>query len=132
MTSDQFLDSVAVAAGLDREQAEWTTTAVLRRLKERLSPEECGHLATWLPEPMRHLIQKGASTGKRKITREELVDRVCHALDVDVREALKRIRSVYLVLERAVGEVAPDEIAHLERTFPPELRAVFHTPGSPR
>jgi len=128
--AQQFIDSVAVASGLDRFDANATIAVVLATLRRRLTPGECDHLVARLPPPIgRFLTKSGKRQRTIKLSREEFVYRICRALDVDAREALLRIRSVYLVLRHAVGTIAPEELEHLAKLVPPDLRDVLEAPS---
>ncbi len=125
MKLQQFIDSVAVAAHLERGEANRTIGAVLRALRVRLTHAEAARLATWMPPPIDRYLDKSPRAAVKHLSREELVDGVRHELDVDVREALRRIRAVYVVLEHAVAGAAPDELDHLRGLMPQDWREVL-------
>ncbi len=129
VTYDAFVHGVALAADITRAEADEATEAVLEALRDRLGPKECAHLANRLPEHLRKFMLKSRRRSATHLSREELVERVCLHLDVGVADALKRIRSVYAVLERMVATGAPEEREHLLRVMPPELLKVLKPPA---
>ncbi len=126
MNARDFVHHVRDACGVDDATAERTTRSVLAALSDRLTPDEAHKLAAQLPEPLKGIVQRPKSQRVQKMDREIFVSRICNDLGIDVREAVKRIRGVYAILEAAVSA---GETRHVMAQLPEGLREVMKPPA---
>jgi uncharacterized protein (DUF2267 family) len=126
MNARDFVNHVRESIGCSDADAERTTRSVLAALSDRLTPDEARKLGAQLPEPLKGIVHKQKSDRVQKMDREIFVSRICNDLGIDVREAVKRIRGVYAVLEAAVSR---GETEHVMAQIPHGLREVMKPPA---
>ena len=84
--------------GTDRALAERGTAAVLRSLRDRLTPEEARQVASQLPRALRETWDAGAEWGVRpvKLHRRELYE--------EIKRAFAGHETVQVILDRRVSQ----------------------------
>jgi uncharacterized protein (DUF2267 family) len=110
---------VASAAGIDRDQAERATRAVLHTLAERLSVGEARDLAERLPAPLSGWLY--TTTGPEPFRYDEFLRRVAEREGTDVGTAARDARAVFWALGETVGR---DEIEDLAAELPHDFAEV--------
>ena len=118
----RVIDETGVA---DREQIKRGTAAVLRALRDRLTPDEARQLAAQLPRPLREVWEAGAGWGPRpvKLHRPEFYERVkADAALASTREARAMVAAVFAALK---GQVSPGEAEDVAAQLPKDLREIW-------
>jgi uncharacterized protein (DUF2267 family) len=117
---ERFLGFVQEAAGVEREQAERATRAVLQTLGERLSAGQARHLAEALAPELGPWL--GSDSGAEPFDAEEFIRRVSKREDVDPETAARHARAVLVALSRSVStDELDDMVAELPKSFAPLL-----------
>jgi uncharacterized protein (DUF2267 family) len=114
-TFGAFIDRIRERAGLDRVEAERAADAVLETLAERLAGGEVDDLEGALPEQFREPLQRGkvhVHGTPRRMSLDELVDRVARKEEVSFDEALAHTRAVFATLAEAVPPREVRDILH--------------------
>lgn len=125
MTTTTFYRRVIDESGVARGLAERGTAAVLRALRDRLTPEEARQVAAQLPRPLRQIWEAGADWGPRpvKLHRRELYERVkADAALSSIREARAMVAAVFAALR---GQISPGEADDVAAQLPKDLREVW-------
>ena len=115
--------------GTDRRLAERGTAAVLRALRDRLTPEEARQVAVQLPRALREIWDAGADWGVRpvKLHRRELYERVkADAALPSIRDAGAMVRAVFAALK---AQISPGESDDVSAQLPPDLRDLWVEAG---
>lgn len=118
---DPLLAGVTGYADLEAADARETLRIVLAALSDRSTPAEAQDLAAQLAEPWCDVVWKARRDGVQKMDREQFVARVARELDVDVAEAVLRIRAVVAALE---DRVSPGEMRQVLQQLPRDLQEV--------
>ena len=126
MSTATFYRRVIDETGIvDRALAERGTAAVLRALRDRLTPEEARQVAAQLPRALREIWEVGADWGPRpvKLHRRELYQRVkADAALGSIREARAMVVAVFAALK---GQISPGEADDVAAQLPKDLREVW-------
>jgi uncharacterized protein (DUF2267 family) len=109
MDDETFVNTVATEAGVDWEEAERATRAVLQTVGERIAGGEARDLAAQLPPGIAPWIGKVGDAEGFGV--DEFLRRVAEREGVDVETAERHARAVFTALGRAVTR---DEIADLK------------------
>lgn len=126
MSSAQFYRVVMATSGEEsRETAKRITGAVLRALRDRLTPEEADQAAAQLPSELQELWAEGERPERRpiKMDREEFYARV-------MREAglLSRARAHWAILGVFAAlkeQISPGEAEDVFAQLPKDLKEVW-------
>jgi uncharacterized protein (DUF2267 family) len=116
--------------GTDRRLAERGTAAVLRALRDRLTPDEARQLAAQLPRALREIWDAGADWGVRpvKLHRRELYERVkADAALPSIREARVMVVAVFAALK---SQISPGESDDVSAQLPADLRELWAEAGA--
>lgn len=79
MTTPSFYQAVMRASGdADARSVRRASAAVLRALRDRLTPDEAAQVAAQLPQELKKIWWEGEASGRRplKLTRDEFFERV--------------------------------------------------------
>jgi uncharacterized protein (DUF2267 family) len=109
MDHGEFIEIVAGSAGVDREDAERASRAVLETLAERIDAGEARDLAELLPPELAPQLAKLG--GAQSFDLLEFVRRVAKREDVDLDTAELHARAVFTAIGRAVGRKELDDLA---------------------
>ncbi|GII25451.1 DUF2267 domain-containing protein [Planosporangium mesophilum] len=108
MSLDEFLDRVAVRAGLDREGARKATEAVLEALAMRVTAGQVNDLRPFLPRELHAALDRGISRSRGvalPLSLEEFINQVTQREGISkTKEATRHAQAVISVLREAVGE----------------------------
>jgi uncharacterized protein (DUF2267 family) len=117
MKYDEFIDAVAIRAGVSPDDAEVLTYATLQTLAERLTGGEADDLASQLPQELQDTLQKEFEQAE-DFGLEEFVRRVSLNAGTDTALAWQGVRAVMATLQDAVtaGEF-DDVMAQLPNDF---------------
>jgi len=118
----QVTDETGVA---DLALVKRGTAAVLRALRDRLTPDEARDVAAQLPRPLRQIWEAGADWGPRpaKLHRRELYERVkADASLASTREARAMVVAVFAALK---AQISPGEGDDVAAQLPQDLREVW-------
>jgi uncharacterized protein (DUF2267 family) len=116
--------------GMDRAFAERGTAAVLRALRDRLTPEEARQVAAQLPRALRETWDTGAEWGVRpvKLHRRELYERVkADAALPSIRDARAMVVAVFTALK---AQISPGEADDVAAQLPADLRELWAEAGA--
>ena len=116
--------------GMDRALAERGTAAVLRALRDRLTPDEASQLAAQLPRALREIWDAGTGWGVQpvKLHRRELYERVkADAALPSMRDARAMVRAVFAALK---AQISPGESADVAAQLPADLRELWTEAGA--
>jgi uncharacterized protein (DUF2267 family) len=117
---------VGVEAGLDSlAEARHATAAVLRALRDRLTPREAEQAAAQLPLELKALWRGGALPGgpRIKMHRQEFLDRVKTEGGLpDLRTAERVTDAVFAALKEQLSEGESDDIM---AQLPRDLKGVW-------
>jgi uncharacterized protein (DUF2267 family) len=117
VTYDEFLQTVADAAHVDREAAERAVRATLEVLAERIAEGEARDLATELPPEAAGWLSTGAGPAQG-FDLKEFLRRVASREHVDEATAERHASAVFLAVGRAVSDDEFDDMmAELPREF---------------
>jgi uncharacterized protein (DUF2267 family) len=126
MTTASFYRRVKEETGLaDPEAVRRGTAAVLRALRDRLTPEEARQVAAQLPGEVRETWEAGADWGPRpvKLRRREFYERVkADAALRDLREARAMTLAVFAALK---AQISPGEAGDVLAQLPRDLKDVW-------
>jgi uncharacterized protein (DUF2267 family) len=106
-SGDVFLNRVAERTGLDPDEAERATNAVLETLAERIAGGEVRDLISRLPARLHEPLKRGDEPTGGKAIRMSLEDFVLHVADregVTYDDALDHVRAVLATLHEALGD----------------------------
>jgi uncharacterized protein (DUF2267 family) len=115
----QFLQSVELMAGLDREGARRAAMATLVTLGERLGREGADELAGSLPGGLREGLD-GAPDAGEAFDAGEFVRRVAARVDTGPEQAGRQARAVVATLKEDVAAVD-----RLRDRLPPDYQELF-------
>jgi uncharacterized protein (DUF2267 family) len=119
MKTIEFIQEIERALRLDAQEAEQTLRVVLAALSDRLPHDEAHALASQLPGPLKPVVEH---LGRASLAGEPFADRVATDLGIDRREATKRTRAVYALLERSIS---PGESWKMKQRLPDEVLEVI-------
>jgi uncharacterized protein (DUF2267 family) len=117
MKYDDFVDAVAIRAGLSPAEAEVLTHAALQTLSDRLTAGEARDLASELPRGLQESLQPRYERAEA-FGLEEFVRRVANRAGVDMAMGWQATRALLATLRGAVssGEFG-DVLSQLPREF---------------
>jgi uncharacterized protein (DUF2267 family) len=124
---DDFLDTVAQAAGIGRDQAERATRATLRTLGERITRGEADDIAAQLPPEAAPYLE-ATSSGAEGFDVDEFVRRVAERAEVDPATAERQAQAVFVALARALSR---KEVEDLAAQLPGDIRRLFPVGDAP-
>ena len=126
MTTLAFYRKVIEETGqTDREAVKRGTSAVLRALRDRLTPEEARQAAAQLPRELKRIWAEGDVPGRKpaKMHRKEFYDRVRRAAALgSVREARFLTIAVFAALKE---QLSPGEAEDVMAQLPRDLKEVW-------
>jgi uncharacterized protein (DUF2267 family) len=125
-----FYRRVAEASGLDsRDTVKRGTAAVLRALRDRLTPEEARHVAAQLPGDIKRIWEAGADWGPRPVRmhRREMYERV--KADAVLRSAAEARTVTVAVFAALQAQVSPGEADDIWAQLPRDLKEVWEEAG---
>lgn len=102
MKYDEFVDSVAIRAGMSPAEAEVLTHATLQTLADRLSAGEAADLASQLPRGLQEFLRARYEKAE-PFGLEEFVRRVGNRAGVDMSMAWHGMRGVLATLRGGVS-----------------------------
>jgi uncharacterized protein (DUF2267 family) len=108
MDHDAFVDAVARAAGIDRDDAERAVRATLITLAERISAGEARDLASQLPPELAPWLNVDERSERFHV--DEFLRRVAERSGAGEDAALQRARSVLAVLGQAIAPSELDDV----------------------
>jgi uncharacterized protein (DUF2267 family) len=108
MDHDAFVDAVARAAGIDRDDAERAVRATLITLAERISAGEARDLASQLPPELAPWLNVDERSERFDV--DEFLRRVAERSGAGEDAALQRARSVLAVLGQAIAPSELDDV----------------------
>ncbi len=121
MDYDELVTTVAQEGGLEFEDAQRATDAVLDALGERLTRGEVDDLAALLADPAARALKRGNARSKgdgRPLSLVEFERRIADHESVTPEEARRHARAVFAALREAVGEKEfSDALAQLPNEF---------------
>ena len=109
MDATGFFTVVAEAAGVERDEAERATRAVLETLAERLAKGEADDLAAELPPEVAASLH--TATPAEGFDLDEFLNRVAGRAGVDLATAERYARAVFTALGQAVSRKEIDDMA---------------------
>ncbi|HWE11283.1 MAG TPA: DUF2267 domain-containing protein [Solirubrobacteraceae bacterium] len=117
---EQFVTTVAQAAGVGLDRARRTTRAVLQTLAERIDAGEARHLADQLPTGIAPWL--ATTTPAERFGVDEFLRRIAQREGVDVEAAQRYAEAVFVGLQRSVSDKEfADLAAELPKDFAPLL-----------
>jgi uncharacterized protein (DUF2267 family) len=126
MTTPSFYEAVMRVSGdADARSVRRASAAVLRALRDRLTPDEAAQVAAQLPEELKKVWWEGEASGRRplKLIRDEFFERVRGDVDLTSKEEARWLTlGVFAALKAQLsrGE-AEDVLAQL----PNDLKEVW-------
>jgi uncharacterized protein (DUF2267 family) len=124
-SAEVFLERVSERSGLDRDEAERATAAVLETLAERIAGGEVRDLISRLPARFHEPLKRGDASSRGKavaMSLDEFVARVAEREGVDDSRARDHVRAVMTTLREVVGQ---DEWSDVTVELPREYDAVL-------
>jgi uncharacterized protein (DUF2267 family) len=116
MDASQFFAVVAEDVGVERDEAERATQAVLETLAEHLARGEADDLAAQLPPEVAAWLH--TTTPAEGFDADEFLDRVAKRGGVDLATAERYTRAVFTALGRTVSRKEFDDmVAELSRDY---------------
>jgi uncharacterized protein (DUF2267 family) len=109
----------------DREEAKRGAAAVLRALRDRLTPDEADQVAAQLPAPLRAVWAEGEPAGRTvlRMDREQFYERVRGEVGLlTAREAQWLTLAVFAALK---GSLSPGEAEDVMAQLPKDLKEVW-------
>jgi uncharacterized protein (DUF2267 family) len=123
MDYDEFIASVADAAGIDRTEGEAAARATLTALGDRLAGGEKDDLADQLPEPLGEQVRTSSSGAGERLSLDGFFERVGERAGLqDATEAERRARAVMGVLTEAISG---GELEDVKSQLPSEFADLF-------
>jgi uncharacterized protein (DUF2267 family) len=126
--AEEFLDTVAERAGLDRDGARRAVDAVLETLAERIAGGEVDDLIAQLPAVLHEPLKRGnalSNGAARPMSLDEFVRRIAEREGVVPGVALSRARAVFATLREALPE---KEFLDITAQLPRDYAAVEARP----
>jgi uncharacterized protein (DUF2267 family) len=101
MRYEEFIHSVAKHLSMDKEQAVKVVAAVLRELRDRLTPKEAADAAAQMPAALRHLWTAGEEPDRevRRIHTSEFIREVSERAEIQEVEASHAVKVVFRGLQ---------------------------------
>ncbi len=126
MTTQSFYRVVMDTSGeQSRETVRRATAAVLRALRDRLTPEEGDQVVAQLPTELKELWREGTVPPKRpvKMDREAFYERVTHEADLaSTREGRWMTLAVFAALKE---QLSPGEAGDILAQLPKDLKEAW-------
>lgn len=130
MTKEEFLNIIKERAGIDDEDAERMTTAVLLTLRSRLSHDEVIDIYENLSDDIEDLWEGGwlqrfmsLLQSFREMDREDFLEQVRQAADLpELADAENLTEIVFSALKAAIPE---REVEHISNELPEDLRGFW-------
>ena len=126
MNARQLYSRVSVEADLDSlEESRQATAAVLRALRDRLTPEEADHALAQLPRELKRLWTSGPPAPRRpvKLRRREFLQRV------QVDAGLKSLGQAETVTDAVFAglkeQLSPGEASDIVAQLPRDLKTLW-------
>ena len=107
---DAFLDTVAEAARVGRDEAERATRATLRTIGERITRGEADDIAAQLPPEAAPYLES-TERGAERFDLDEFLRRVAERAGVDAESSERLASAVFLALGRALTREEMDDLA---------------------
>ncbi len=117
MTPSELYDHVAAHLPDGELDAARVTRHVLTALAARLTPAEGAELGTELPEELGHILAAAHGTGR--LDRDELIEHMAEALDLDDTDAEETLTAVLAGIREYLEPVMP--IEQMLALLPPDL-----------
>lgn len=105
-----FLDTVADAARIGRDEAERATRATLRTIGERITRGEADDLAAQLPPEAAPYLE-ATERGAERFDLDEFLRRVAERAGVEAEDSERLASAVFLALGRALTREEMDDLA---------------------
>jgi uncharacterized protein (DUF2267 family) len=105
-----FLDTVADAARIGRDEAERATRATLRTIGERITRGEADDLAAQLPPEAAPYLEATQAEAER-FDLDEFLRRVAERASVEAERSERLASAVFLALGRALTREEMDDLA---------------------
>jgi uncharacterized protein (DUF2267 family) len=125
-TTNVWLKEIGEEIGPDRQRCYHALRAVLFALRDRLTTEEAGHLASQLPTLVRGIYYEGyrpAGKPERLRSQAEFLGKVAEHLEqIRPLGADEATRAVFAVLAR---HIAGGEIDEIRKSLPKDIRSLF-------
>jgi uncharacterized protein (DUF2267 family) len=125
MNHEQFVSSVAERAGVDPEQAEALTRAVLATLAERITGGEARDLAAQLPVPLQNPLLS-ADEEAEAFSLDEFIRRTAQRAGTDRDTAGIGVAAVMTTLRESISSGEFDDVMS---QLPQEFRGVAEIRG---
>lgn len=109
----------------DREEAKRGAAAVLRALRDRLTPDEADQVAAQLPGPLKAVWSEGVPAERTplKMDREQFYERVRR--DVDLLTAQEAQWLTLAVFAALKGSLSPGEVEDVMAQLPKDLKEIW-------
>jgi uncharacterized protein (DUF2267 family) len=124
-SAEVFLQRVSERTGLDRDEAERATAAVLETLAARIAGGEVRDLISRLPARFHEALKRGDASSQGKavpMSLDDFIARVAEREGVDESQARDHARAVLTTLREVVGH---DEWSDVTVELPREYDAVL-------
>jgi uncharacterized protein (DUF2267 family) len=125
MNHEQFVSSVVERAGVDPEQAEALTRAVLATLAERITGGEARHLGAQLPVPLQNPLLS-ADEEAEAFSLDEFIRRTARRAGTDRDTADIGVAAVMTTLRESISSGEFDDVMS---QLPQEFRGVAEIRG---
>jgi uncharacterized protein (DUF2267 family) len=126
MTTLQFYRKVIEETGqTDREAVKRGTAAVLRALRDRLTPDEARQAAAQLPREIRAVWAAGETSSRHpvKLHRRDFYERVKRDAELtSIREARFLTIATFMALKE---QLSPGEAEDIQAQLPRDLKEVW-------
>ncbi|MCW3064035.1 MAG: hypothetical protein JWN32_1207 [Solirubrobacterales bacterium] len=127
-TAEAIVERVAERAGLDRDQAQAATDAVLETLADRISGGEVDDLEEQLPPELHPPLERGKAESNgaaRRMPLDEFIRAIAEREGVTPDEAREHARAVFATLREFVDD---KEIGDIAAQLPDDYRALLARP----
>jgi uncharacterized protein (DUF2267 family) len=134
MDEHTFIREVAARLGCDERRAQGLTLAVLRTLRDRLTPAEAADVAAQLPTPLKRLWGEEDRSDRpvRKTHRTEFLGLVRNWAGLpDDGEAERGVKAVFAELQKVLGSRTglEGETWDIFSQLPKDMKGLWMTAG---
>jgi uncharacterized protein (DUF2267 family) len=126
MTFEAMLGRVAIAAGLEKSEAERATRAFLETLSLRLGKDEARELASQLPVELQDTLPP-TRPDVEKISPDEFLSRLSDQAGLEPARAEQVAHAVWSTLQ---DSVSGDELEDVKSQLPDEFIELFEASGA--